>query len=59
MGRTSKIDNQLKISACEEHLSTGRSFTSIANELGFNRSTIRNWVLVYKNHGPEGFEQRN
>lgn len=59
MGRTSKIDTQVKIQACERHLSDGRSFTSIANELGFNRSTIRNWVLVYISYGPQGFELRN
>jgi len=59
MGRTSKIDNKIKIKACEDHLIYNRSFTSIANQIGVNRSTVRNWVLAYSTHGPEGFDTRN
>lgn len=56
MGRKPKYSKVIKIKACEDYERGNGSFLSIANLLEAEKSTVRQWYLRYKEHGPSAFE---
>jgi len=56
MGRKSKFSKEIKIKACEEYKSGKGSFASIAENIGIDLSTVRQWYLTYQIYGDKAFE---
>jgi|SRR3990167_1566671 len=48
-------DKEFKINAVNLYRSSGRSLTTIANELGLATSTLGHWVRDYKQEGDQSF----
>ena len=48
-------DKEFKINAVNLYKNSGRSLTTIANELGLATSTLGHWVKDYKEDGPQSF----
>lgn len=55
MKKRKKYSIETKIKACIEYEQSGRSLGSIGRELDVHRSCVSQWVMFYKEHGPEGF----
>lgn len=58
MGRKKKFSSDVMVYACEQHLTVGRPYLSIANELGIHQTTVRKWVYVYREHGSKAFANK-
>lgn len=56
MGRKPKISKEIKIKACEEYESGKGGFASIAESIGIDHSTVRQWYLTYQIYGDKAFE---
>lgn len=56
MGRKPKYSKETKIKVCKDYEKGNGSFLSIAKLLGAEKSTVRQWYLRYKEHGPSAFE---
>lgn len=56
MGRKPKYSKETKIKVCKEYEKGNGSFSSIAKLLEAEKSTVRQWYLRYKEHGPSAFE---
>lgn len=48
-------DKEFKLNAVNLYKSSGRSLTTIANELGLATSTLGHWVKDYKKDGTQSF----
>ena len=59
MGRKSKFTYEQKIEACERYINGKGSYRSIAQELGIDWSSFREWVYKYKNNGKYSFQESN
>lgn len=59
MSRKSKFSKEVKILACENYKAGNGSYQSIANSIGANLTTVREWYSAYINHGPSAFDSSN
>jgi len=50
-----KYDKEFKLNAVKLHLSGGRSYNQINQELGIPVATLAGWVATYKADGAESF----
>lgn len=57
MVKKEKHNIEIKIKACEDYESGNGTFSSIAEVLGVNKSTTRQWYLRYKEHGSSALER--
>ena len=55
MGK-SKFSKEIKIKACKDYENGTGSFQSIAEEIGVNFTTLREWYFKYREHGPNAFD---
>lgn len=58
MGRKRKLSLDVMVYACEQYLTVGRSYLSIAKELGVSKTTVREWVYVYREYGSKAFANK-
>ena len=50
---------EIKIQACKEYETGEVSFNDIAKVIGVSKKTVRQWFLMYKEHGSSVFETSN
>lgn len=56
----SKISVETKMDAVHRYLLYGESYKSIANSIGVNRTTIKDWCRLYESEGMDSFvRERN
>ena len=56
----SKISVETKMDAVHRYLLYGESYESIANSIGVNRTTIKDWCRLYESEGMDSFvRERN
>ena len=53
MSRKSKFSYEAKLKAVKQYISGEASPASIAKVLGAGKTTLRQWVYAFKDHGPE------
>lgn len=58
MGRKRRFSLDVMVYACEQYLTVGRSYLSIAKELGIDRTAVREWVYVYREHGSKALANK-
>lgn len=56
MGKKSQYSIETKIKACKNYEKGKGSFQSIAEELGVNWTTLREWYFKYREHGVNAFD---
>lgn len=58
MGRKAKYTKEIKIKVVNEYIKGIKSIGDIAYELGCCKETVRGWVLMYKEHGDDIFDDK-
>ena len=58
MPQKQKIEVGEKIKIVQKYIDNKVSISEAAREAGVNEETIRSWMIVYENHGIEGFTQK-
>jgi len=58
MTSCSVISKEIKAQACKDYIARKGNFTSIANEIGVHRESVRRWYLKYINHGESVFDSK-
>ena len=49
MGRKAKFSKEIKIDACIRYLSGKSGVSELANEIGCDEMSLREWIACYKN----------
>ena len=58
MGRKNKYTKDIKVKAIKEYLKGEKSIREICNELECSESVLRRWIILYKECGPQIFEEK-
>ncbi|NRN73649.1 transposase [Lactobacillus helveticus] len=56
MPRKSKFSYEVKLKAVKQYLNGEASFVSIAKAIGAGKTTFRQWIYAFKDHGPEALK---
>lgn len=56
MPRKSKFSYEVKLKAVKQYLNGEASFVSIAKSIGAGKTTFRQWIYAFKDHGPEALK---
>lgn len=54
MGRKPKVDLKVKIAAVRDYLNNVKSVQKISDELSVNKSSVKEWIRVYRSMGESG-----
>ena len=58
MGRKNKYTKDIKVKAIKEYLKGEKSIREICNELECSEGVLRRWIILYKECGPQIFEEK-
>ena len=58
MGRKNKYTKDIKVKAINEYLKGEKSIREICNELECSEGVLRRWIILYKECGPQIFEEK-